>query len=301
VEECARTQGIQDSTIKTPFPKVQVSLPPYLVACSDYDSSSSSETGSSGSEWLGPLERDDDLSNREGSSDDSADFVDLEEDAFCDKIDNQTVNEWCHDGSLYEAQKLSTERFEEYYRDTEWSSKHVRLLGSRERFCGDTPGCTVLKVRGRSATPSDYWEMYWSDALLQPIVNETNRYAKSVVRPRRKDPVDPNLRIDEDEEVDIDRIFDVDIGEVDTSNDYHVYGMGGTGHSFVPCAVDGRAHAQSFMAAPSVLKETNSIPVHGPRNDERRSGNIGGRSVQPVAPPKTKGGHGWKNLMVMEL
>jgi hypothetical protein len=301
VEECAHTQDTQDSTTEMPFPKVQVSLPPYLVACSDYDSSFGSETRSSRSEWLGPLERDDDLSNREGNCDDSADFADLEEDAFCDETDDQTVNEWCHDGSLYEAQKLSTEKFEEYYRDIEWSNEHVRLLGSRERFCGDTPGCIVPRVPGRSATSSDYWEMYWSDALLQPIVNETNGYAKSIVRLRRKDPVDPNLCVDEDEEVDIDRIFEVDIGEVDMSNDYHVYGMGGTGHSFMPCVVDGRAHAQSSTAALGVLEETNSVPIHGPRNDEQRSGNIGGPSVQRVAPPKTKGGRGWKNLTVMEL
>jgi hypothetical protein len=61
VQECARTLGMQDSTMVMPFLKVQVSLPPYLADCSESDSSHGSEIGSSGSEWLGPLEHDDNI------------------------------------------------------------------------------------------------------------------------------------------------------------------------------------------------------------------------------------------------
>jgi hypothetical protein len=71
--------------------------------------------------------------------------------------------------------------------------------------------------------------MYWFDELLQTIVDETNTYAKTVIRPRRKEPPDSEFHVEEDEDVDIDIVSDVDIGKVDTSNDYYVYGMGGGG------------------------------------------------------------------------
>jgi hypothetical protein len=69
-----------------------------------------------------------------------------------------------------------------------------------------------------------------------------NRYARTIVKPRRKEQLDLKFRIEEDEDVDIDRISDVDIGEVDTSNDYYVYGVEEPGLSSVPCTADGRAH-----------------------------------------------------------
>jgi hypothetical protein len=91
VQECALTLGMQDSTTETPFPKVQVSLPPYLADCSKSYFSRISDTGSSGSKWLGPLEHDDNFSECTSSSEDSADFHDLDEDTFCNELDDETI------------------------------------------------------------------------------------------------------------------------------------------------------------------------------------------------------------------
>jgi hypothetical protein len=55
----------------------------------------------------------------------------------------------------------------------------VQLLGRIDTFKGPKVGCTLLRVLGRPATPSDYWEMFWTDDLLEPIVLKTNRYART--------------------------------------------------------------------------------------------------------------------------
>lgn len=134
-----------------------------------------------------------------------------------------------------------------------------------------------------------------------------NRYAKTIVKPHKKEQLHPKIPV-EDEDVDIDRILDVDIGEVDTSNNYYVYAMGEPGLTSVLCVADGRAHPQSRVEAAKIVQHSStstgcpsSIKVDGLPRKKPTVLNHGGPRIQPILPPKTKGGHGWKDLTVTEL
>jgi hypothetical protein len=220
--QATRTLGSQDSNMRTPFPKVRSTLPEYLHTDSSDSDSTYSDCGSSGSDWLGLLDAKDfvDVDELQGDFDGEFDEESVPEDW------DDTVEDWCVEGRFFEreyrARKFSTkEAFLQYYAEREWCSDHVRLLGSRDTFCGPTPGCTAPGVPGRVATPCDYWDLYWPDEILMPIVVETNRYARTMLPPRKRRM--PLLGSNvascswagddtEEENVDIDGISDGDLG-----------------------------------------------------------------------------------------
>jgi hypothetical protein len=143
-----------------------------------------------------------------------SDFDDLVEDEFCDGTEDQTQENGCANGSFYRKQPLKSEKaFLDYYAEDQWYSDHLQLLGCRDTFRGPTLACTVPRVPGRAATLSDYWDMFWIDNLIKPIVIETNRYAKIPWPIRRKRGSDPTTSLDEDDDVNIDGSLDGSTGD----------------------------------------------------------------------------------------
>ena len=110
----------------------------------------------------------------------------------------------CH-GSLYRAIVLNDVDFCSYYTDNMWSSNHVTLLGSQNNFCGLPPGMIEHLHCGR-LEPHTFWDMFWTLDMLEPIVEETNRYAHTLLAPKTENGsesiFDPWYDVDEDPLVD---------------------------------------------------------------------------------------------------
>jgi hypothetical protein len=76
----------------------------------------------------------------------------------------------------------------------------------------------------------------------------------------------------------------------------------------VPCAADRGAHHEPRQEFAGIAQHSSpstgcpsSIEVDGPPNKKPSVSSHGGPHIQPITPPKTKGGRGWKDLTVMEL
>ena len=170
--------GTQDSTARDTFPKVSLGLPEYLL-CSNTNVHSDGGIGlgmmsadSSGDEWL--PEFCDTLESSD--SDFNVDNVD-ESDALAAGLER-----WCMRPESFTPVHMDSAQLADYYRKEAWSSGSVDFVRSRDNFSGPTPGLKTPTLEG-IPLPHTVFELYWTDACVDRIVVETNRYARAVLPP----------------------------------------------------------------------------------------------------------------------
>ena len=168
--------GTQDSTARDTFPKVSLGLPEYML-CSNSNVQSDSQMGfgmtsadSSGDEWLP------EFCDTVESSD--SDFV-------VDNVDESEplapgLEKWCMTPESFRPVHMDTAQLAEYYRKESWSSGSVDFVRSRDNFTGPTPGLKT-PIHDGVPLPHRVFELYWTDACVDRIVVETNRYAKATL------------------------------------------------------------------------------------------------------------------------
>ena len=170
--------GTQDSTARDTFPQVRLGLPEYLL-CSNISvhSAGSEETGnlsadSSGSEWL-------------------PEYCDTIESSDSDfEVDNLNggehsspgLEQWCMSPESFTPVHMEVDQLAAYYRKESWNSSSVDFVRSRDNFTGPTPGLRYPRPEG-IPQPHMVFDLYWTDACVDRIVLETNRYARAVLPP----------------------------------------------------------------------------------------------------------------------
>ena len=68
----------------------------------------------------------------------------------------------------------------EYYKKSLWSSASVEFVRTRDGFTGLTPGLKGPTLRG-VPRPEQVFNLYWCDNMVDTIVHETNRYARTIL------------------------------------------------------------------------------------------------------------------------
>ena len=168
--------GTQDSTARVTFPKVSHGLPDYML-CTNTSLLSDDgvdpgllEADSSGEEWL-------------------PDFADTIESSDSDfEVDNLDGGEhpapglerWCMSPEAFTPVHMDMEQLAEYYRKESWNSSSVDFVRTRDNFIGPTPGLKSIDIQG-VPLPHTVFELYWTDACVDRIALETNRYARAVL------------------------------------------------------------------------------------------------------------------------
>jgi len=174
--ETEGVDGTQDSTARDTFPQVRFGLPDYMhcsnasVPSNDVDEVGIMSGDSSGEEWL--PEWHDTIE----SSDSDFDVDNLDE---SDPL-GTGLEGWCMRPESFTPVPMDSEQLANYYRKESWNSASVDFVRSRDNFTGPLPG---LKSRGPGGIPLQHtvFEMYWTDAVVDRIVLETNRYARAVL------------------------------------------------------------------------------------------------------------------------
>ena len=75
---------------------------------------------------------------------------------------------------------MDTAQLADYYRKGSWNSANVDFVRSRDNFTGPMPGLKSPMPNG-VPLPHTVFDMYWTDAVVDRIVIETNRYARAVL------------------------------------------------------------------------------------------------------------------------
>ena len=173
--------GTQDSTARDTFPKVSFGLPDYMLCGNTtVHSAGGVETGmsadSSGEEWL------QEFCDTVESSDSDFDVDNLDESA----PPAPGLERWCMSPESFTPVRMESAQLAEYYRKESWNSSSVDFVRSRDNFTGPTPG---LKTRIPEGVPQPHmvFDLYWTDACVDRIVLETNRYARAVLPPLQDD------------------------------------------------------------------------------------------------------------------
>ena len=168
--------GTHDLTARDTFPQVSIGLPDYMQ-CSNASvpSTGGVEVGmlsddSSGEEWLP------EWLDTIGSSDSDFDVDNLDE----REPSASGLERWCMSPESFTPVPMDTAQLAEYYREESWNSASVDFVRSRDNFTGPIPG---LKSRGPGGVPlpQTVFYLYWTDAVVDRIVLETNRYAREVL------------------------------------------------------------------------------------------------------------------------
>ena len=134
--------GTQDSTAQTVFPQVSTTLPEYMeqdvggVMGDDGAAALPCEAEiSSGEEWI--PEHEDVLSSSEGELDREEHCYDLVSPRSHCPLD---IDGLCHSLHSFRPPHLDMGQLHAFYRVESWHADTVSLLGSRDNFCGPTPG-----------------------------------------------------------------------------------------------------------------------------------------------------------------
>jgi len=175
----SETEGVddtQDSTARDTFPQVSLGLPDYML-CSNASVLSAGDvdmgvmsTDSSGDEWLPEF----------------CDTIESSESDFdVDNLDDSDppapgLEQWCMSPDSFTPVPMDTAQLAEYYRKESWNSASVDFVRSRDNFTGPTLGLKFPMPNG-IPLPHSVFELYWTDAVLDRIVLETNRYARAVL------------------------------------------------------------------------------------------------------------------------
>lgn len=78
-------------------------------------------------------------------------------------------------GIYNDEEDTSNWTFEEVYDDSQWQEQQMTLLGGPRRFTGPLPGSIHRGDARRGTDCRQYFDRFWSDEVLQRIVDETNR------------------------------------------------------------------------------------------------------------------------------
>lgn len=65
--------------------------------------------------------------------------------------------------------------FEEVYNDSQWQEQQMTLLGGARHFTGPLPGSIYRGDARQGTNCRQYFDRFWSDEVLQRVVDETNR------------------------------------------------------------------------------------------------------------------------------
>ena len=170
--------GTQDSTAIVIFPKVSHGLPEYMLCTNtslhpdDGVDLGLLSADSSGEDWL-------------------PDFGDTIESSNSDfDVDNLDEGEplapglerWCMSPESFTPVHMDSEQLAEYYRKESWNSSSVDFVRTRDNFTGLTPG---LKSRNTQGVPLPHtvFDLYWTNAYVDRISLETNRYVRAILPP----------------------------------------------------------------------------------------------------------------------
>ena len=170
--------GTQDSTARVTFPKVSHGLPAYMLCTnSSLNVAGGLDLGlpsvdSSGEDWL--LDFGDTLE----SSDSDFDVDNLDE----GELPTPGLERWCMSPESFTPVHMDCEQLASYYRKDSWNSSSVDFVRSRDNFTGPTPGLKSPNTKG-VPLPHTVFDLYWTDACLDRIVLETNRYARAILPP----------------------------------------------------------------------------------------------------------------------
>ena len=179
--------GTQDSTARMTFPKVSIGLPEYLqhkqkvknaagkiiekVVGSDVFPDSSDK------EWLPEFEDTIESSESDFQVNGPDEAEPLE----------PGLEDWCMREESWAPVRLEPPELAHHYRKQSWNSASVGFVGSRDNFTGPIPGLKCGRPEG-VPRPETVFELYWSDATVDRIVLETNRYARTFLPPRGDNP-----------------------------------------------------------------------------------------------------------------
>jgi hypothetical protein len=168
--------GTQDSTARVTFPKVSHALPAYMLstntslhpdAVHDLDLHSDD---SSGEDWLP------DFGDTIESSDSDFDVDNLDE----GEPRAPGLERWCMTPESFAPVHMDSEQLAEYYRKESWNSSSVDFVRTRDNFTGPTFGLKRRYAQG-PPQPHTMFNLYWTDACVDRIVVETNRYARAPI------------------------------------------------------------------------------------------------------------------------
>ena len=166
--------GTQDSTARVTFPKVSHGLPAYMLSTNtslhpdaelDLDLHADD---SSGEDWLP------DFGDTIESSDSDFDVDNLDE----GEPRAPGLERWCMTPESFAPVHMDSDQLAEYYRKESWNSSSVDFVRTRDNFTGPTPGLKRRHAQG-PPQPHTVFNLYWTDACLDRIVVETNRYART--------------------------------------------------------------------------------------------------------------------------
>ena len=182
--ETEGVNGTHDSTARDTFPQVSIGLPDYMhcsnasVPSTGGDEMEMMSEDSSGESWL--PEWHDTIE----SSDSDFDVDNLDE----REPPATGLERWCMSPESFTPEPMDSDQLAEYYRKESWNSASVDFVRSRDNFTGPQPG---LKSHGAPGIPlpQTVFDMYWTDAVVDRIVLETNRYARAVMpSPENEEP-----------------------------------------------------------------------------------------------------------------
>ena len=166
--------GTQDSTARVTFPKVSHGLPDYML-CANTSLHPDDEVDlgmlsadSSGEDWLP------DFQDTIETSDSDFDVDNLDE----GEPPAPGLESWCMSPESFTPVHMDCEQLAEYYRPTSWNSGSVDYVRSRDNFTGPTPGLKSTNTQG-VPLPHAVFDLYWTDATIDRIALETNRYARA--------------------------------------------------------------------------------------------------------------------------
>ena len=174
--ETEGVDGTQDSTTRDTFPQVSLGLPEYLLSCNAPVTPAGGmdmgmvETDSSGEEWLP------EFCDTIESSDSEFDVDNLDD----SEPPAPGLEQWCMSPDSFTPVPMDTAQLADYYRKGSWNSASVDFVRSRDNFTGPMPGLKSPMPNG-VPLPHTVFDMYWTDAVVDRIVIETNRYARAVL------------------------------------------------------------------------------------------------------------------------
>lgn len=170
--------GTQDSTARVTFPQVSRGFPDYMM-CSNTSmhADDGAELGqlsadSSGEDWLP------EFGDTVESSDSDFDVDNLDEGDVC----GVGLERWCMTPGSFAPVHMDNKQLAEYYRKESWSLSSVDFVRTRDNFTGPEPGLKCCEPDG-VPLPHAVFDLYWTDACVDRIALETNRYARAFLPP----------------------------------------------------------------------------------------------------------------------
>lgn len=82
-------------------------------------------------------------------------------------------HDWCHSASAFRTTHLDAAQLQAMYRVESWHADSVSLLGSRDNFCGPTPG--LRHPPDSLPQPLSVFDLYWTPEPLREAGERCSR------------------------------------------------------------------------------------------------------------------------------